>query len=1168
MKPIMKKTMLLVIMSLIALTNILINYQAQIVTVSAGTELEDYYEVDQVYSTYSPSTNYTIQGAMYSDRAGIAVRSISTTKVSAGLTLPIEQEILVTADTAIVLDAEFYSNLTRSMKIELVDENDAIIQMQNTSPIYLAKNGVVVSTLETANNSFSNCLNASSGYATLDPSTAYNQLVVPLTSFGYTIGETVTVEALNFYAPNWSTSLYNKYLLMSVDVTDDFSTEASFQTETLWQADTDNYVMYGSVDSNLDIQFLDAGKLLMEPSINGSQNAVLQQIVFKFPEALINSSGNVYTKDIAGLTIEYKNLTDTNFNGHFKLFSTSNSAIANSNYMNLKTHKITKDGTEANSNAKYFYPNTNTVGYADAFIGYNFNATDNVTTDSTESFYCADGDLPAEISPYFTFNYDNSTSLNIDGVYLGDVRIFTKALTVYENTVSSSENYSISALKGYLGNQVTFKAETNGRVADQVTLNGETLSQHQQDALFSETGLTLTMEGNNHIQIIFDDELPLPVSTGEVVKGTLELSNQQIVSGQSVRVLCVPNAGYALKTLKVNGVDVTDAVSDNIYITTVTEALVFTAEFVSVDQYQLELGAISSLYNSQPGIIWSEYDAVNVQTTYDFTDSPTQENIGVQLTGMNQEVRNDQYLVIELHNMINMWRTFYISINGVDHQVEGEYYLINRYQDIQAKTGMGVITESSSSANRTNATLSILKTEGFYGKVIIPISGYDGITSITDITIKTLVKNKSYARFNIGNVYVIDEFDPEAGYVTSTEVPVWTPSESNWTSIDESNTFSATTFLEKGDISLKPVVANSYGYDELYVSLPQNMINEDGYVDLESLGIKGIAIDVKNYNLLQHSMAIRIAGSDNTSLSDTSKTLWQTSISNHPASTIYPSGLVKSRNSAFIPYDDSGVFEGTIYIPFSSIAFTNIGAQGNFPTLIQPVIRILPGSMNDTGYSSYDFNLSNIRFITDESVFATHQITMTQIGASIQGDIDGVAISNNENNNVLNNSDVTFVVTPNNGYEVTSVIYQMGDQAETNVSLDNANSFAVNITGDILVQVMCDEIEYQITYILDGATNSVDNPENFTVESRTITLEPATKEGYRFLGWYVENDKVDQISQGTTKDITLQAMWEEITITNNFGIWFQSIDLWIKIATPIIVVGVATTMIILLKKEK
>ena len=72
-------------------------------------------------------------------------------------------------------------------------------------------------------------------------------------------------------------------------------------------------------------------------------------------------------------------------------------------------------------------------------------------------------------------------------------------------------------------------------------------------------------------------------------------------------------------------------------------------------------------------------------------------------------------------------------------------------------------------------------------------------------------------------------------------------------------------------------------------------------------------------------------------------------------------------------------------------------------------------------------------------------------------------------------------------------------------------------------------VTYTITYNLDGGTNAESNPTSYTVETDTITLANATRNGYAFLGWYDENgDKITQITKKSIGDITLYAKWKTL----------------------------------------
>lgn len=67
---------------------------------------------------------------------------------------------------------------------------------------------------------------------------------------------------------------------------------------------------------------------------------------------------------------------------------------------------------------------------------------------------------------------------------------------------------------------------------------------------------------------------------------------------------------------------------------------------------------------------------------------------------------------------------------------------------------------------------------------------------------------------------------------------------------------------------------------------------------------------------------------------------------------------------------------------------------------------------------------------------------------------------------------------------------------------------------------------YNITYVLDGGTNSELNPSTY-LEGETVTLHEATKEGYDFLGWYLNDVLVTTIDSTQKGDIELTAKFKE-----------------------------------------
>lgn len=73
-------------------------------------------------------------------------------------------------------------------------------------------------------------------------------------------------------------------------------------------------------------------------------------------------------------------------------------------------------------------------------------------------------------------------------------------------------------------------------------------------------------------------------------------------------------------------------------------------------------------------------------------------------------------------------------------------------------------------------------------------------------------------------------------------------------------------------------------------------------------------------------------------------------------------------------------------------------------------------------------------------------------------------------------------------------------------------------------------INYNINYYLNDSINNSSNPSSYTVED-TISLLNPTKKGYIFVGWYVNDNKVEQINLGTTGHLMLVAKWRTYQIS-------------------------------------
>ncbi len=84
------------------------------------------------------------------------------------------------------------------------------------------------------------------------------------------------------------------------------------------------------------------------------------------------------------------------------------------------------------------------------------------------------------------------------------------------------------------------------------------------------------------------------------------------------------------------------------------------------------------------------------------------------------------------------------------------------------------------------------------------------------------------------------------------------------------------------------------------------------------------------------------------------------------------------------------------------------------------------------------------------------------------------------------------------------------------------------VTGDTTVYAKWTQVQYQITYNLDGGTNGVGNPSYYTIESREIEFAPASRSGYSFVAWFADaafSRQISSIPQGSTGTVTLYAQW-------------------------------------------
>ena len=138
----------------------------------------------------------------------------------------------------------------------------------------------------------------------------------------------------------------------------------------------------------------------------------------------------------------------------------------------------------------------------------------------------------------------------------------------------------------------------------------------------------------------------------------------------------------------------------------------------------------------------------------------------------------------------------------------------------------------------------------------------------------------------------------------------------------------------------------------------------------------------------------------------------------------------------------------------------------------------------------------------------------------------------------------TLPVSPKKkGYVFKGWTGSNGNTPQINVSIPKGS------TGDKHFKANWETVPYSITYDLqDGSASG--NPDSYTVETDTITLNAPVKKGYTFKGWTGSNGNTPQINvsipKGSTGDRSYTAEWRRnalfIQYNSNGGEWGGSTD--------------------------
>ena len=213
------------------------------------------------------------------------------------------------------------------------------------------------------------------------------------------------------------------------------------------------------------------------------------------------------------------------------------------------------------------------------------------------------------------------------------------------------------------------------------------------------------------------------------------------------------------------------------------------------------------------------------------------------------------------------------------------------------------------------------------------------------------------------------------------------------------------------------------------------------------------------------------------------------------------------------------------------------------------VTEITTGSTGDISlyakYSDeYTLQLSDVIFSNGE---ITDYTNATEKNIIIPDNFDGVAVTS-IGEDAFQNNQLTQVSIPSSVTSIGKNAFSdntgltsfnlPADYQGSSYSWSNGKKSGDEIT-DFALSYELDEdskgnaVNFTITYTLDGGTNDANNPADYTVETATITLADATKDGYTFEGWYSEaafTNQVTEIATGSTGNKEFFAKYSEIAL--------------------------------------